>query len=151
MKKYILVTLIAFFFLGKNLDAQSLSLEDYLLNYDYEARKEMKIKSDQLVELIKEGKAQLIDIRFEEEYKSWNMPFAISIPLSELPKNLDKLDKEKIIVTACPHNDRAIIAMTYLKTKGYTVKYLTDGLLGLADYLRGENALIFINSTKDKI
>ena len=30
------------------------------------------------------------------------MPFAISIPLPDLPKNLDKLDEEKIIVTACP-------------------------------------------------
>lgn len=148
MKKYILFTLVAFFFFGKNGNAQSISLEDYLLNYDYESRKEMKIKSDQLVELLKDGKAQLIDIRFEEEYKSWNMPIAISIPLPELPKNLDKLDKEKIIVTACPHNDRAIIAMTYLKTQGYTVKYLTDGLIGLADYLRGENALNFINSEK---
>jgi rhodanese-related sulfurtransferase len=146
MKRYILFILIAFFLLGKNVNAQSISLEDYLLNYDYEARKEMKIKSDQLVELLKAGKAQLIDIRFEEEHKSWNMPFAISIPLPELPKNLDKLDKEKIIVTACPHNDRAIIAMTYLKTKGYKVKYLSDGLLGLADYLRGENALNFIIS-----
>jgi len=148
MKRYILFTFVAFFFLGKNVNAQGTSLEDYLLNYDYEARKEMKIKSDQLIELIKAGKAQLVDIRFEEEYKSWNMPFAISIPLPELPKNLDKLDKEKIIVTACPHNDRAIIAMTYLKTKGYNVKYLTDGLLGLAEYLRGENALNFIENEK---
>ena len=73
------------------------------------------------------------------------MPFAISIPLPDLPKNLDKLDKEKIIVTACPHKDRAIIAMTYLKTKGYKVKYLTDGLLGLANNLRGDNARDFIN------
>lgn len=145
MKRYILLIIIAFFFLGKNINAQSISLEDYLLGYDYEARKEMKINSEQLVELLKAGKAQLIDIRFQEEYKSWNMPFAISIPLPELPKNLDKLDKEKIIVTACPHNDRAIIAMSYLKTKGYKVKYLTDGLLGLADYLRGENAREFIN------
>jgi rhodanese-related sulfurtransferase len=72
------------------------------------------------------------------------MPFATSIPLPDLPKNLDKLSKEKLIVTACPHNDRAIIAMVYLKTQGYNVKYLSDGLLELANYLRGENALNFI-------
>ena len=73
------------------------------------------------------------------------MPYAISIPLPDLPNNLDKLDEKKIIVTACPHKDRAIIAMTYLKTQGYKVKYLTDGLIGLAEYLRGNNAYNFID------
>ncbi len=124
--------------------AQEISLEDYLLTYDYDSRKDMKIQSEELIHLLKEDKVQLIDIRFKEEFKSWNMPFAISISLPDLPKNLDKLDKSKIIVTACPHKDRAIIAMTYLKTKGYKVKYLTDGLIGLAEYLRGNNAYNFI-------
>jgi len=131
--------------LSSCVSAQELSLEDYLLNYDYDSRKDMKIQSKELVRLLKSDKVQLIDIRFEEEYKSWNMPFAISIPLPDLPNNLDKLDKTKIIVTACPHKDRAIIAMTYLKTKGYKVKYLTDGLIGLAEYLRGNNAYNFIH------
>ncbi len=132
--------------LSSCVSAQELSLEDYLLNYDYDSRKDMKIQSKELVRLLKFNKVQLIDIRFDEEYKSWNMPFAISIPLPDLPNNLDKLDKSKIIVTACPHKDRAIIAMTYLKTKGYKVKYLTDGLIGLAEYLRGNNAYSFINN-----
>jgi rhodanese-related sulfurtransferase len=137
---------IVLFLMGVNALSQNLSLEDYLLNYDYEARKEMKINSEQLVELLKSGEAQLIDIRFEEEFQAWNMPFAISIPLPNLPNNLDKIDKTKTIVTACPHKDRAIIAMTYLKTRGYKVKYLTDGLLGLASNLRGGNARQFINN-----
>lgn len=126
--------------------AQEISLEEYLLSFDYEARKEMKINSNELVELLKENKAQLVDIRFEQEFRAWNMPFAISIPLPDLPNNLHKLDRDKIIVTACPVRDRAIIAMTYLKTQGYNVKYLTDGLLGLAGVLRGDNAKEFIDA-----
>ena len=99
-------------------------------------------ESKQLIQLLKVEKALLIDIRFAEEFQSWNMPFAISIPMAELPNNLDRLDKTKIIVTACPHKDRAIIAMTYLKTKGYKVKCLSDGLIGLAEYLGGISLLI---------
>lgn len=125
-------------------NGQKLTVENYLLNFDYEARTEMKIRSSQLADLIKKGEVQLVDIRFEEEFKSWHMPFAMSIPLPDLPKNLNKLSKDKLIVTACPHNDRAIIAMVYLKTQGYNVKYLSDGLLELANYLRGNNALHFI-------
>ena len=145
MKKMKLFLSIALFFVAVAGNAQELTLEAYISEYDYQARKEMKIQSRQLIELIKTNRAQLVDIRFEEEYKAWNMPFAVSIPLPDLPKNLNKLDEDKIIVTACPHKDRAIIAMTYLKTKGYKVKYLTDGLLGLANNLRGDNARHFIN------
>jgi hypothetical protein len=35
--------------------------------------------------------------------------------------------------------------MMYLKSKGYKVKYLSEGLLKLADYLRGDNAKNFID------
>ena len=135
--------ILLLFILSLQVSAQEPSLEEYLLSFDYTSRKEMKIESKELIQLLKAETAQLIDIRFAEEFQSWNMPFAISIPLAELPNNLDKLDKTKIIVTACPHKDRAIIAMTYLKTKGYKVKYLSDGLIGLAEYLRGDNALDF--------
>jgi len=62
------------------------------------------------------------------------------IPLNELPKRLKELDRTKLIVTACPHKDRSALAMAYLKTQGFDVKYLEDGLLGLAELLRGEKA-----------
>lgn len=68
------------------------------------------------------------------------MEFAINIPLNELPGRLAELDRGKTVVTACPHKDRAIIAMVYLKTKGFEVKYLQDGLVELAEYLRGDKA-----------
>ncbi len=146
MKKLRILILVITITFSSVVKAQEINLEDYLLNYNYQSRIDMKMKSKDLIELLKENKVQLIDIRFEEEHKSWNMPIAISIPLSDLPNNLDKLDKSKIIVTACPHKDRAIIAMIYLKTKGYNVKYLTDGLLGMASNLRGDNAYEFIKN-----
>lgn len=143
--KHIVFLLISITCLFFNTSAQESNLENYLLNFDYAARKEMRVSSAQLAEMIKEGNVQLVDIRFEEEFQSWNMPFATNIPLPELPKNLHKISKDKLIVTACPHNDRAIIAMIYLKTKGYNVKYLSDGLLELANHLRGDNAKKFID------
>ena len=122
------------------------SLAEYLSGYDYAARKAMKTDSEALVKMLAEGKAQLIDIRFSEEYEAWHMGVARNIPLPELPQRLNEIDKNRMIVTACPHKDRAIIAMTYLKTKGYDTKYLQDGLTGLAEYLRGDKARDFIQS-----
>lgn len=120
-------------------------LDEYLAEYDYAARKQMKVSSEQIVELLTSGQAILLDIRFKEEQQSWKMPYAKMMPLPEIPSRYTELDKSKTIVAACPHSDRAIIAMMYLKSKGYDAKYLNEGLLGLADYLRGDRAREFTN------
>lgn len=122
--------------------------EKYLRRFDYQERKDMKIGIAEMLQLYKQGKAQIIDVRFPEELQAWSFGFIKSIPLNELPDRLGELDKIKIIVTACPHYDRAEIARTYLTLKGYKSKYLTDGLLGLAEYLRGDRAIDFINEIK---
>ena len=125
-------------------ETQTLSYESYLSNFTYEERKLMKINSIELTAMLEEGTAQLVDIRFKEEYEAWHMPASINIPINELPKRLNELDKSKLIVTACPHKDRAIMARTYLKLMGYNTRYLVDGLIGLAEFLRGDNAREFI-------
>lgn len=146
MKTYKLI-LLFYLLLSTTAFSQSI-LDDYLNNYDYERRKVMKISNEQLVSLISNDSAVLVDIRFKEEQLAWAMDYALKIPLNELPNRFSELDKEKLIITACPHKDRAIIAMMYLKSKGYKVAYLKDGLLGLADYLRGDKAKTFNEKLK---
>jgi len=146
MKKILIY--IIFLSAATRVNAGDLKLESYISNFDYAARKEMKIESRSLISLLKQGKAQLIDIRFKEEYAAWKVGPSVNIPLNELPERLKELNQSKIIVTACPHKDRATIAMVYLRSKGIKAKYLTDGLLGMAENLRGDNAKIFINSLK---
>ncbi len=119
-------------------------LDKYVSSFDYEARKTMKVSSEDLLELLINQKVVLLDIRFEEEQKAWAMPFAVFMPLPELPVRYTELDKNIPIVTACPDKDRSIMAMMYLKSKGYEVQYLKDGLLGLAELLRGDKAREFI-------
>lgn len=141
MKQKLLVLL--FFIIATNAFSQN-NLETFINNFNYESRKDMKVSSEEIIQLLIEDKAILLDIRFEEEQKSWVMPYAMLMPLPEITSDYVLLDKSKIIVTACPHNDRAIIAMVFLKSKGFTTGYLSDGLLGLADYLRGDKAKLFI-------
>lgn len=123
-------------------------LDEFLIDFSYENRKEMKVSSEKIVELLKQKEAILVDIRFEEEQAAWQMNYALQMPLSTLPTRYEELPKDKLIVTACPHKDRAIIAMVYLKSKGYNVAYLKDGLLGLAEHLRGDKAKNFIEKLK---
>lgn len=118
--------------------------DQYLKNFDLEQRKDMKIKFFEMLNLVEEQKAVVIDIRFRDEFEAWNMPFTKNIPLNELPDRLNELPKDKLIITACPHNDRSNLARIYLTMKGYNARYLSDGLLKVADYLRGDNAVEFI-------
>jgi len=141
--KKLLVILI----LGIVLNAQD--FEMYLKNFDYKARTDMKIKTPEMLVMLEENEAVLIDIRFPEEYKVWSMGFSKNIPLNELPNRLDELPKDKLIITACPHNDRANIARMFLTLKGYNARYLNDGLLKTADFLRGDNAKEFLDEYKE--
>jgi rhodanese-related sulfurtransferase len=86
-----------------------------------------------------------VDVRFKEEFDAWHLGDAINLPLNELPRRMGELDKNKLIITACPHKDRAAMARLYLVTKGFQVRYLEDGLLSLAEYLRGDRARDFMN------
>jgi rhodanese-related sulfurtransferase len=127
---------------------EPVSFDDYLSKFDYAERNAMKIKSHEALELYKAGKAEFVDIRFKEEYAVWNFPFIKSIPLNELPKRISEIYKNKPIVTVCPHYDRAEMARIYLTLKGYKSRYLTDGLLGLAAYLRGDEAKEFTDEMR---
>lgn len=117
-----------------------IAFADYLRGFDYDERVAMKIQLPELFKLYAEGQVQLIDIRFHEEYAAWRVGIGQHIPLNELPDRLDELDPSKTIVTMCPHYDRAEIARLFLTLKGYQARYLTDGMLGIADQLRGDRA-----------
>ena len=126
-------------------ELKKVSFEEYLLKFDYQERNEMKIKTPDMLALVEEGKAILVDIRFREEFEVWHMNFAKNIPLNELPKRLHELPKDKLIITACPHYDRSSMARMYLTLNGYNAKYLNDGLLKTAEFLRGDNAKEFLD------
>lgn len=146
-----LAMLVAMLFTALPAFALESAFDTYLANFNYETRVEMKIDSKELVRLVTADKAILLDIRFPEEVAVWRFGFSTNIPLNELPKRFNELPKDKIIVTACPHKDRSSIAMAYLRTRGYNSRYLTDGLVGLAEYLRGDLAMEFLEEMRPAI
>jgi len=102
--------------------------------------KEIMINIEDAIELINEGEAILVDVREEFETKVWSVNFATQIPASKLPDNLEKLPKDKVIITACPTNNRSNASAMYLISQGYDARFLVDGLIKLMEYLKGGNA-----------
>ena len=91
-----------------------MDLRKYLSNFDYEARKKIKIQIPELLEMLKKNEVQFIDVRSKEEFELWHFSFSKNIPLNEMPKRFDELNKNKLAVTACPHHDRAIMGRIFL-------------------------------------
>jgi len=100
----------------------------------------MKINVAETLDQLATGRAQLVDIRFAEEWAAWHLGFGLHIPLNTLPDRLHELDRDKLIITMCPHYDRAEIARLYLTLEGFESRYLNEGMLGLVDALRGDKA-----------
>lgn len=147
MKRYMLSACLLLLSLSLHpatLQAAESEFEAFLGRFDYQLRDEMKTSSKELIQLLVSDTGVLVDIRFPEEVAAWRMGFGLAIPLNELPKRLQELPKDKVIVAACPHKDRSAIAMAYLRSKGYNATYLTDGLIGLAEQLRGDRAQDFM-------
>ena len=62
---------------------RAIDFDTYLKGFNYKERQDMKIQMPELFELYAKGKAQIIDIRFNEEYEAWHIGFGDHIPLNE--------------------------------------------------------------------
>ncbi len=102
--------------------------------------KEAKISLDEFIEKFNSNEAVLLDIRMPFEKKIWNIPFAIDISADELEERLNELPKDKLIVVACPTQNRSPFAAMFLKDKGFDAKYLEGGFLKLMERLKGGKA-----------
>ena len=67
-----------------------------------------------------------LDVRTDEEVKYLAFPFALHIPLNELPERLAQVPTDKLIVPFCSSIFRGAVAYLYLVANGYEkVKCLT--------------------------
>jgi len=117
-----------------------IKINTFPLNIVPSEMKNMRIEIDEFIELYNKGEAELVDVRVPFETKVWQLNFGLQIPAPELPERLNELPKDTLIVVACPKADRSNMARTYLASKGFEVKYLVGGLLGLMDHLKGGKA-----------
>jgi rhodanese-related sulfurtransferase len=74
-----------------------------------------------------------LDVRTHEEHNHLAFPFALHIPVNELPDRLAEVPRDKFIITFCLTGFRAAMAYAFLRTQGFDeIKALKGRLDNLA-------------------
>lgn len=98
------------------------------------------------IESLKKDKNNLfIDVRNEDEYQSGHIDGAINIPLDELRKHLNEINKNKTLCINCQSALRSYIACRILSQHGFKCKHLSGGYRIYSNYM---NDLMLIREGK---
>jgi phage shock protein E len=86
-------------------------------------------------ELIKQG-ATILDVRSKGEYQCGHIKGSINISVDNLSSNLNKLKKDKPIITCCASGMRSASAKSILKSNGFTEVHNGGGWMSLQNKIR---------------
>ncbi len=88
------------------------------------------LSGDELLEKVKGGEIELLDLRSSKEYESGHLPEARSIPHTELADRISELDPDKTVVAYCrgPWCVAAIKSVQILRDQGLDVRRLPGGV-----------------------
>ncbi|GAB4473659.1 MAG: hypothetical protein Kow0088_09120 [Anaerolineales bacterium] len=102
------------------------------LNFEYWSTAQHKVEPSTFFEKWAQGEAVLLDVRAPQELGFIRFPFALEIPINELPSRLNEIPKDKLVVTFCSGGDRANVAFAYLHAQGFeNVRILAGGYQSL--------------------
>lgn len=105
------------------------------LDFDYWSTGQHKIIPAAFFERWADEEAVLLDVRTKAEVDHIALPFALHIPVNQLPDRLDEVPRDGLVATFCSSADRAGVAFAYLQAQGFDNVRIFKG--GYAD-LTGE-------------
>ena len=84
---------------------------------------------------LKTNGAQIIDVRSPQEFAGGHIKGSINIPLNELQSKMNKIKKDKPVITCCASGMRSASARGVLKSNGYQEVYNGGGWASLDNKL----------------
>jgi phage shock protein E len=80
--------------------------------------------------------AQIIDVRTPAEFSTGHIKGSLNIPLSLIAKNLEKIKKDKPIITCCASGMRSASAENILRSKGFREVHNGGGWMSLQQKIK---------------
>jgi rhodanese-related sulfurtransferase len=123
-------------FLKTAFDRETMTLAEVLQEMDlaFVAAGDHSMTVEEAVKFINHPHFVFLDVRTPQERSHLVFPFALHIPLQELPDRLGELPEDKFFITFCFNGSRAMLAYAFLRTQGFDeVKALEGRVQELAD------------------
>ncbi len=86
-----------------------------------------KITPAQFFDRRQNESVELLDVRSRQEVEHLALPFAMHIPVCELPERWQEVPTDRLVVTFCSSAVRAVVAWNYLQLHGLDNVYILDG------------------------
>ena len=77
-----------------------------------------KVTPAQFFERYQTENAVLLDLRSPEEIGFLALPFALHIPIHELPDRWQEIPEDRLVAAFCSSTTRAVVAWVYLQLQG---------------------------------
>jgi len=106
-----------------------------LMTREVQKKGDIRISAKTLVKkMVKGEKLTLVDIRTPEEQALTRVTGSLSIQMTDIMKNLDRIPTDGTVVIICHSSPRAIIVTTALRILGYNNVYaLKGGIMAIAN------------------
>ena len=113
------------------------SFDQWLIDLDlsFWGTAQHKVTPAQFFERQASEGAVLLDLRTPEEVSQLAIPFALHIPVNELPNRLSEVPDDRLVATFCSSVTRAVVAWVYLQLHGLDKARILDARY---DELTGE-------------
>ena len=66
-----------------------------------------------------DGRAHVLDVREEWEFRRSHVPGVLNVPLGQLPRRLSELPTDRPILVICEHGERSLVAAQFLANRGF--------------------------------
>lgn len=122
---------VALFELLRKIAEENLAEVDRLIQSYLKVKDDLEpVSADELLKRAGDGLVTVLDVRPEEEYAAGRLPGAVNVPLKELEKYMDKLERDREIIAYCrgPYCVLAFEAVEKLRKKGFKARRLEYGM-----------------------
>lgn len=93
------------------------------LQEDYAGHFFQDLSGSEAAQKVAAEEVQVLDVRYEYEYKKHHIPGATLIPLPQLYERHAELDPERPTLVVCEHGLRSLNACSFLSSRGFKKLY----------------------------
>ncbi len=86
------------------------------------------VEPEQAAERLRSREAVVVDVRTPREWRAGRIRGALHVPLHELAARIDRMPRDRTLITVCRSGHRSAGAARALKRAGYDVENLRGGM-----------------------